>query len=550
MNKKSLKVKESGYALITKPLLNKGMAFSEKERDIFQLHGILPPQISTMQEQCARSYLAFKSKPSDIEKYIYLCDLQNSNETLFYHVLIHHLEEMLPIIYTPVVGDGCVRFSQIYRRPRGLFLSYPNRHRLDEILSNPHFDEVKVIVVSDGERILGLGDQGAGGIGIPIGKLALYTALAGISPKATLPILLDVGTDNEERLQSSSYIGWHNRRIRGKEYDDFLDLFIKAVKKRFPNILLQWEDFAKDNAYKLLERYKNDICSFNDDIQGTAAVALGTLLAAIHVSGIPLSKQRILMVGDGSAGCGISHLLKKALEQEGLSESETKNCIYLVGPKGLLTEDQIDLLPFQKEIAQPKGHPLKGKNLKELVESIHPTLLVGVSSNPGFFTEDVIKEMAKHVERPIIFPLSNPTSKSEATPENLMLWTNGKAIIGTGSPFPPLIKEGKPFKVDQTNNAYIFPGLGLGIIAAKATKVTESMFMAAAKVLADASPAKLNSRNNLLPPLEKARDLSFQIALAVAKEAISSGVAPANENVEFTIKEAIWDPVYIPYEKE
>ncbi|MBS0627677.1 MAG: oxaloacetate-decarboxylating malate dehydrogenase, partial [Verrucomicrobia bacterium] len=358
----------------------------------------------------------------------------------------------------------------------------------------------------------------------------------------------DVGTDNAERLQDPFYIGWNHKRIRGKEYDEFIDLFVKAIKKRFPKVLLQWEDFAKDNATKILDRYKDTLCSFNDDIQGTAAVSLATLLAAINISGTPLKEQRIVIVGAGSAGCGISHLMKKAMIQEGLSEQETKDHFYIVDREGLLTEDA-NLLSFQRPFAHAKDHPIQKASLKKVIEHVHPTLLIGVSGQGGLFTEDLIKEMAKHVDKPIIFPLSNPTSKSEATPEDLMLWTQGKAIIGTGSPFPPLSKQGKLFRVDQTNNAYIFPGIGLGAIAAEASKITEDMFLAAARALAELSPARHDPKGNLLPPITQIQDISYYIALAVAKEAISSKVSSSIKNVEGLIKKMMWEPVYVPYKK-
>ncbi|MES2199254.1 MAG: NAD-dependent malic enzyme [Chlamydiota bacterium] len=544
-----LEVKTSSYELLNCSLLNKGMGFSEEERDAFHLHGLIPPKISTIEVQEARSYAAFQSKTSNIEKYIYLSELQNSNETLFYYLITHHIEEMMPIIYTPVVGEGCIYFSHIYRRPRGLFLSYPNRHRIDEILANPYFDHVKVIVVSDGERILGLGDQGAGGMGIPIGKLSLYTACAGIPPEATLPILLDVGTDNPDRLKDPSYIGWKNERIRGENYDEFIDLFVTAIKKRFPKALVQWEDFAQGNANKILDHYKNELCTFNDDIQGTAAVTLATLLAAVNISGTSLKDQRIVIAGGGSAGCGISHLIKQAMIQEGLFEKEAKSRFYIMDRQGLLTEDMQGLLPFQKPFAQPATSSLKGLSLEKAIREVRPTVLIGVSGKPDIFKEEVIKEMAKHAARPIIFPLSNPTSKSEATPKDLMLWTNDKAILGTGSPFSPISKKGKIFRVDQTNNAYIFPGIGLGVTAVGATRVTENMFLSAARTLADLSPSKQDPEDNLLPPINQIRDVSYHIALAVAKEAIASELAPPCDNIEQVIKNAMWDPVYLPYKK-
>lgn len=549
-----LKVALTDYALISNPLLNKGMAFNAEERHTFGLNGLLPPQITNISIQITRSYESFKSKPTALEKYIYLRDLQDSNETLFYRLLLEHIEELTPIVYTPTVGLGCKSYSHIYRRPRGLFISYPERHRIDEIFSHPRFNRVKVIVVSDGERILGLGDQGAGGMGIPIGKLSLYCACAGIFPGDTLPILLDTGTNNPDLRFDPLYIGWHHDRIRGAEYDEFIDLFVKAVKKRFPNVLLQWEDFAQQNANPILARYHDELCTFNDDIQGTAAVSVGAILSAIHVTGIPLRDQRIVVAGAGSAGCGISNLLKQAIMKEGLSEKEALQRFFLVDRDGLLTESSANLLDFQKQFAQKKEnlssyHFKMGEKifLEEVIKQVHPTVLIGVSGIGGIFSERLVREMAKHVERPIIFPLSNPTDHAEATPVELMAWTNEKAIIGTGSPFSPILKNGKLVRIDQTNNSYIFPGLGLGLIAVKAKKVTDEMFMTAAEALATCSPAIKNPENNLLPPLTEIREVSYKIAVAVAKEAIRENLAEEKNNIEKKVRELMWTPEYLEY---
>lgn len=555
-NKPYLEVSLADYTLLNNALLNKGMAFTEKERLEFGLLGLLPPHVTHLATQRMRSYQAFQSKGSDIEKYIYLRDLQDSNETLFYSLISHHLEELLPIVYTPTVGLGCQRFSYVYRRPRGIFISYPYRNQIDIILANPRFQNTKVIVVSDGERILGLGDQGVGGMGIPIGKLALYTACAGIHPATTLPILLDTGTDNPELLEDPLYVGWHHKRIRGEEYDLFIEQFIHAVKKQFPHVLLQWEDFSQQNANPLLTKYRNQLCSFNDDIQGTAAVAVGTLFAAIRVSNIALKEQRIVIVGAGSAGCGISNLLMQAMMDEGLSREEAKNKFFLIDRNGLVLDDMQNLLDFQRPFAQKKSNlsdwHLKEQfiGLKEVVKNVHPTVLIGTSAQPGIFTEEIVKEMAAHVERPVIFPLSNPTSRSEARPEDLIAWTNGRAVIGTGSPFPNVQWNGKEFRIDQTNNSYIFPGMGLGLIAVKAKRVTDRMFMLAAKALAETSPTKNNSAVNLLAPFAKIRDVSFKVALAVAKEAIDSGLAETNsEDLEAEVMSYMWQPEYLPYKK-
>lgn len=553
-----LEVKTRDYALISNPMLNKGTAFNEQERKSFHLFGLLPPEESTLVEQRARSYAAFKSKETDLEKYLYLRDLQDSNETLYYSLLCEHITEMMPIVYTPIVGDACMQFSHIYRRPRGIFIAYPYRDRINEILANPRFDNVKAIVVSDGERILGLGDQGAGGMGIPIGKLALYCACSGIHPSETLPILLDSGTNNDQLLNDPLYIGWRHERIRGKEYDDFIDAFIQSIKKRFPHILLQWEDFALQNATRLLERYRDELCTFNDDVQGTAAIATGTLLAAVQVTGIPLSQQQIVIVGAGSAGCGIAELIVHAMIEEGLSEDDARAHLYLIDRAGLLVEGIKDLLPFQQKFLKPKTLVADWQceqtgiiSLNDVVKNLHPNALIGVSGQAGLFNEALVREMASHVAKPIILPLSNPITHSEAIPTDLMLWTENRAVIGTGSPFGTITKDGQPFRVDQTNNVYIFPGIGLGLIAVKAKTVSDKMFMVAAKALADCSPAKKNPKANLLPPLTDVREVSYRVAFAVAKEAIKTKLADYlnDEDLEKHIRANIWQPNYLPYKK-
>jgi malate dehydrogenase (oxaloacetate-decarboxylating) len=554
-----LDVKLSDYALMSNSLLNKGMAFTNEEREAFNLLGLLPPHVTDLNTQRERSYLAFKSKPTDIEKYIYLSDLQNSNETLFYSLISEHIEELIPIVYTPTVGLGCQRFSQVYRRPRGVFIAYPHRDQMDKILANPRFDKVKAIVVSDGERILGLGDQGAGGMGIPIGKLALYTACAGIHPSATLPILLDTGTNNAVLRSDPLYVGWRHERVRGTDYDNFIASFVAAVKKRFPHVLLQWEDFAQLNADPILERYRDQLCTFNDDIQGTAAVAVGTLIAAVRITGTPLTEQRIVVVGAGSAGCGISKLIVQAMVAEGISETEARKKFFLIDRFGLLLNDMPGLLSFQKPFAHSR-HDIAGWKcddehnitLSDVVKNSHPTLLIGVSGQPGIFTEAIVRDMAAHVKRPIIFPFSNPPSRCEAVPTDLMRWTDDRAIIGTGSPFPDITKNGKPFRVDQTNNCYIFPGMGLGLIAVKAKRVTDNMFMAAAKALAATSPSLTNPDANLLAPLSDIHHISLQVAIAVAKEAVAEGLAgiASGEDVEEQVRNQLWTAGYLPYRRK
>jgi malate dehydrogenase (oxaloacetate-decarboxylating) len=553
--KKYLEVEQTDYSLIRNPLLNKGSAFTEAEREAFRLHGLIPPAVSVLESQRQRSYAAFKNKTTDLEKYIYLRDLQESNEVLFYSLLQEHVTEMLPIVYTPTVGEGCVYFSHLYRRPRGVFLAYPYKDFIEHILANPEFDLVEVIVVSDGERILGLGDQGVGGMGIPIGKLSLYTACAGIHPAATLPVLLDTGTNNPELVNDPLYMGWRHARIRGPEYEAFVDAFVQAVKKRFPRALLQWEDFAQQNANPLLAKYRDQLCTFNDDIQGTAAVATGALLAAVRATGSRLTAQKIVIVGAGSAGCGIANLMAQAMIEDGLSSDEAYGCFYLIDAQGLLVEG-VQHLSFQQPFVQTRARVAAWRceaqdiiSLHDVIKNVQPTVLVGVSGQGGLFTEALVKLMAAQVARPIIFPLSNPNSQAEARPEDLVAWTQGRALIGTGSPFPEIVRAGRSFRVDQTNNSYIFPGVGLGVIAVQAVRVTDKMFMAAARALAACAPVNADPEANLLPPLTMIREVSYKVAVAVAKEAVSAGLAPAmsDEHVASLVQEKMWTPHYLPY---
>jgi malate dehydrogenase (oxaloacetate-decarboxylating) len=554
----ALRTSLAGYHLLADPLLNKGTAFTEAERDAFDLHGLLPPTIGTLDEQISRRMQVLRSYSTDLERYAFLRDLQDTNETLFFALLVQNLEEMLPIVYTPTVGAGCQDFSRLYRKPRGLFLSIPHKSRIKRILDNPRFDKVEAIVMTDGERILGLGDQGAGGMGISIGKLALYTGCGGLSPATTLPILLDVGTDNPECLANPLYIGWRHERVRGQEYDDFVEAVVIGIASRWPHVLLQWEDFAKNNATRLLERFRDRLCTFNDDVQGTAAVATGTLLAAINVTGVPLTEQRIVVLGAGSAGCGIASLILKAMVDAGVKEMEAAKRFWLVDRDGLLVTGMTGIAPFQQPFLQDKSsiagwtidHPDKVA-LLDVVRSAKPTALIGVSGQPGAFSEAVVRAMAECNIRPVIFPLSNPTSRAEATPENLEAWSKGRAVIGTGSPFPPLLRDGAWFKVDQTNNSYIFPGVGLGAIAVKAKRVTDTMFMAAAKALANASPAQDNPGNNLLPPVTQLREVSVAVALAVALQAHKENLTRniTIDKIESQIRAKIWTPHYLPYSR-
>ena len=552
-----LRTSLSGIDLLLNARLNKGTAFTEAERDIFDLHGLLPPHVGTLEDQRKRRKMALDNRVTPFGKYNLMRELQDSDETLFYSFIEQNIEELLPIVYTPAVGEGSQRFSEIWRKPRGLFLSYPNRERMEKILTNPRYDNVRCIVVSDGERILGLGDQGAGGMGIPIGKMALYTALGGIPPEHCLPVLLDVGTDNELLLNDPIYIGWQHKRIRGAEYDEFVESFVAAVQKRWPHILLQWEDFAGVNAMNLLERYRDRLCTFNDDIQGTAAVTTATLLAAVHATGVPLSQQRIAMFGAGSAGIGIIDLLISAMKDEGLTEAEARSRIYAFNRYGLLVEGckgikqgQEKLLHPRSEVAQWRLEGGDSISLLEVVRNAGITVLAGVSAQAGAFTEEIVRSMAKNCERPVIFPLSNPTSKAEATPADLLRWSDGRALVGTGSPFPPVEVNGVLQRISQVNNSYIFPGLALGILVSRAQRVTDRMIMAAARKLASLSPARLDPAAPLLPPLKDSRAVGLQVGEAVARQAIADGVSTLDPTqVPAELKAYVWNPVYLPYER-
>jgi len=546
-----------GIELLLNSRLNKGTAFTESERDAFALHGLLPPHIGSLEDQRERRKRALDGRDTSFLKYSNLRDLQDNCETLFYSLIAHYTEELLPIVYTPAVGEGCQRFSEIWRKPRGLFISYPNRHRIDQILSDPRYDDVRCIVVSDGERILGLGDQGAGGMGIPIGKMALYTALGSIPPEHCLPILLDVGTDNQALLDEPIYIGWQHQRIRGAEYDEFVEAFVSAVQKRWPHILLQWEDFAGANAARLLERYRDRLCTFNDDIQGTAAVTTGTLLAAMHATGTPLKEQTIVMFGSGSAGIGIIDLLIAAMREEGLSEAQARQRIYAFNRYGLLVEGCQGIRPGQEKLLRSRADVANWKlsgpgaiSLLDVVRNANVTVLAGVSAQAGAFTEEIVREMARHTEHPVIFPLSNPTSKSEATAEDLLRWTDGRALVGSGSPYPPVEVAGKQVRISQINNSYIFPGLALGILVSQARRVTDAMIMASAKALANLSPTLEDKNAPLLPPIGDSRKVALVVAEAVGRQAIRDGVADVAEaDLLDQLHAYVWEPVYHPYER-
>ena len=537
-----------GRALLEQPLLNKGSAFTEAERHAFGLVGLLPPGVSAPAVQLERIYGNYRQKTSNLERYIHLVSLQDRNETAFYRLLSEHLVEMMPIIYTPVVGEACQAYSRIYRRPRGLYISYPQRDAIDAALANLGDQDVGIIVVTDGERILGLGDLGIGGMGIPIGKLSLYSVCAGIHPATTLPIILDVGTNNQALLDDPLYLGWRHQRIRGAEYDAFVEAFVSAVTKRFPRVLLQWEDFAKNNAARLLERYRDRLCSFNDDIQGTGAVTLAAAMAGVAASGGQFAEQRVVLLGAGSAAAGITSQIVTAMRAEGLTDEQARRRIWLVDSQGLVHSRRADLDAFKREYAQPDATDL---SLLEVVKRVHPTILIGTAAQPQAFTEDIVREMARHVSRPLVFPLSNPTSKSEALPVDVIAWTEGRAFVATGSPFDDVQYEGRRIRIGQCNNAYIFPGVGLGVIASRARRVTDAMFVAAARALSELSPARRDPSQALLPPLSEVRDVAKRVAVAVAMQAQRDGLADAMSQDELLrrIDATMWTPDYLPYRR-
>ena len=556
-DKRPLYIPYSGPALLSTPLLNKGSAFTAEERASFNLEGLLPENTETIQEQVGRAYKQYCNFESDMDKHIYLRNIQDTNETLFYRLVQNHISEMMPIIYTPTVGAACENFSNIYRRGRGLFISYPNRDRIDDLLNNATNHNVKVIVVTDGERILGLGDQGIGGMGIPIGKLSLYTACGGISPAYMLPIVLDVGTNNPQRLADPMYMGWRHPRITGADYDAFVEEFIQAVQRRWPDALVQFEDFAQKNAMPLLERYKDRICCFNDDIQGTAAVTVGSLLAACKAAGSKLSEQRVTFLGAGSAGCGIAEAIIAQMVSEGISDAQARSQVYMVDRWGLLQEGMPNLLDFQQRLIQTnkntEGWETEGTgfSLLDVVRNAKPTVLVGVSGAPGLFSKEVIQEMNLHCERPIVFPLSNPTSRVEATPNDIIRWTEGQALVATGSPFEPVTHKGTTYPIAQCNNSYIFPGIGLGVLAVNASRITDEMLMESSRALATCSPLAINGSGALLPPLEEIHTVSKKIAFAVGKKAIEQGVALeiTEEALQQAIDQHFWQPVYRRYKR-
>lgn len=552
-----LYIVHSGPTLLETPLLNKDSAFSLEERIQFNLLGLLPQNIETIEEQAERAYQQYSQQGTDLDRHIYLRSIQDSNETLFFKLLEDHLEEMLPIIYTPTVGEACQSFSRIYRSHRGIFISFDHRDHITDILHSATKDNVKVVVITDSERILGLGDQGIGGMGIPIGKLSLYTACGGISPAYTMPIVLDVGTNNQDLLNDPMYMGWRHERISGDEYYEFVDQCIQGIRRRWPNAIIQFEDFAQANAMPLLERYRDEICCFNDDIQGTASVALGTLFSACKAKNEKLSEQTVTFVGAGSAGCGIAEQIALAMQEEGLSEAEARKRIFMVDRYGLLTDDMSNLVNFQRRLVQKREDisdwDTSGGDLAliDVVRNAKPTILIGVSGQRGLFTEEVIKTMHKHCSEPLVMPLSNPTSRIEATPREILEWTRGEALVATGSPFQPVTIGERKIPIAQCNNSYIFPGVGLGAITVKASRITDGMLMAAARALANCSPVAIEGKGAVLPPLSDIQDVSKKIALAVARRAQEDGVAleTDDETIQKAIEANFWQPGYREYRR-
>jgi len=538
-------------ALLNDPLTNRGVAYADADRSRLGLRGLLPPAIGDLESQVRRAYAEFQREPTDLARHVNLRALQDANETVFYRLLREHLEEMLPIVYTPTVGEACQQFSEIYRRPRGLFVSYPDRGRIGEILRNRPRRDVDVIVVTDGQRILGLGDQGVGGMGIPIGKLALYAALGGIAPGRTLPIVLDVGTDNAALLDDPMYLGWRHRRIGGPDYDAFVDAFVAAVRAELPDVLLQWEDVATAHALPILDRYRDQLLTFNDDIQGTAAVALAALAAGATANGTRMRDQRVVVLGAGSAGVGVSEQIVRAMVSDGISEAQARSQLYVLDSSGLLTDDRKNLDPAQRRLARsvdavatsdPGRHP----GLLDVVRTARPTALIGLSTATGAFTEDVVRAMAAGTPRPVILPLSNPTSRSEARPQDLADWTDGRALVATGSPFPPMRIDGQDVPVAQCNNVYVFPGVGLAVTAVRATRVTDAMMTAAAVAVGERATIKDGHGGALLPERARLVETATAVARAVARAAVADGVAPPldAEQIDKAIDDTRWEPGY------
>ncbi|MGH0949976.1 oxaloacetate-decarboxylating malate dehydrogenase [Bacillus mycoides] len=542
-----------GAEVLSTPLLNKGVAFTQEEREELGLKGLLPPAVLTLEEQARRAYEQFSSQPDDLLKNVYLTALHDRNEVLFYRILTEHLREMLPIVYTPTVGVAIQRYSHEYRKPRGIYLSINDPSGIEDAFANigATAENIDLVVVTDGEGILGIGDWGVGGINIAIGKLAVYTAAVGSDPSRVLPVILDVGTNREELLNNPFYIGNRHPRITGEAYDEFIDTFVQAVNKQFPKALLHWEDFSSRNARKILDKYRHDVCTFNDDIQGTGAVSLAAVLSAVKASGVPLSEHRVVVFGAGTAGIGIADQVRDAMVRVGLSDEESHNRFWCIDRNGLVTDNMEDLLDFQIPYARKEAEVSDWKQndaigLAEVVKHVKPTILIGTSTVAGAFKEEIIKEMASHVERPIILPMSNPTPLAEARPADLIEWTEGKALVATGSPFEPVTYNGVTYVIGQSNNALIFPGLGLGTIVVRASVMTDGMFAAAAEAVASMVDTSQPGAP-ILPEVEELRNISELVAIEVAKVAVAEGVARENlsdDGIKIAVKEAIWEPEY------
>lgn len=535
-----------GVALLHDPLFNKGTAFTDAERDALGLRGLLPPRVATQDQQLERVLGNFRRKENALEKYIYLISLQERNESLFYRLVMEHLDEMMPIIYTPTVGLACQKYGHIFRRPRGLYITKNDKGRVKSILQNwPHAD-VRIIVVTDGERILGLGDLGANGMGIPVGKLSLYTACAGIPPGQCLPIMLDVGTNNSSLLADPLYLGITEPRLRGPAYDELVEELVQSVQEIFPRACLQFEDFGNANAFRLLHRYRDEVCTFNDDIQGTAGVTLAGLLSAERLTGIPLKQQRILFLGAGEAGIGIGDLIVEALKLQGVPEADARRQCWFVDSKGLVVKSRTDLVEHKLRFAHEHA-PLG--SLLEAVHALKPTALIGVSGMPQTFTEEVVRAMAAAQARPIIFALSNPTSKAECTAEQCYTWTDGRGIFASGSPFAPVTLNGVTHVPGQGNNSYIFPGVGLGVIATEAAHVTDEMFYVAARKLADLATPEDLALGRIFPDLQRIREVSLEIATAVAEVAFRRNLTrlPRPDDLRAHLRGMMFDPQYPDY---
>ncbi len=547
-----------GKPLLTTPQLNKGTAFTYEERKEFGLLGKLPHRVETIEEQTKRAYLQYSSYNTRLQQNIYLNNLHDKNQILFYKLLNKHVGEMLPTIYTPIVGTAVKRFSHEYRQPRGLYIAHSDKSLIEEIINNRSNPSIDLIVVTDGEGVLGIGDQGIGGMDIPVAKLMVYSLCGGIDPTRTLPVFLDVGTNNQELLNDPMYLGCRHPRIHNAAYDDFIATFVNAIHKHFPNAFLHWEDFGRGNARRILDQYQDVLCTFNDDIQGTGAVTLSALLAASEVTGIKLEDQRIVVFGAGSAGTGISDQIIDAMVRNGLTAEEAYQRFWLIDRQGLLLDSHHDLTDAQKPYARNAQEILSwsindknAASLTDTVRQVKPTILIGCSAQTGAFSQDIIESMAKHCERPIIFPLSNPDEKCEAQPADILKWTQGKALIATGTAFPAIEYQNRMVQIAQCNNALVFPGIGLGILAVNANRLTKEMILAASSTLCMFAPSKKDTFLPLLPSLDDAQTVAKAIAVAVAQCAIDSGIAQKNQDKDLKklINELFWEPRYLPFRK-